>query len=67
LQANVEPGFDEVKLKVGVWSLVSPAGPPVIVVFGGAAKAGAARHMNSAPVASTAIVLGPIPTTSSEH
>jgi hypothetical protein len=60
LQANVEPGFDEVKLKVGVESLVSPAGPPVIVVSGGAAfaVAGGAKTMKS--TASAEILLGVI-------
>jgi hypothetical protein len=34
-QANVETDSDDVKLKVGVASVVSPAGPTVIVVSGG--------------------------------
>ena len=33
--ANVEPGLSEVKLNVGVVSVMLPVGPPVIVVCGG--------------------------------
>jgi hypothetical protein len=58
LQANVEPGFDDVNAKVGVALLVLPDGPPVIVVSGAAADAGDAEDMNRAPTASATILLG---------
>ncbi len=35
---KVEPGSVDVNVNVGVASLVSPVGPPVIVVFGGPAS-----------------------------
>jgi hypothetical protein len=68
LHPNVEPGVDEVNLKVGVGLLVSPFGPPVIVVFGASgstaapAEAGAGKaRPRSAPAETIAILLGPIP------
>jgi hypothetical protein len=44
LHANLEPGFDEENLKLGVGLLVGSVGPPVILVFGGAALTAKLRN-----------------------